>query len=390
MTEKKEYEISPKDKRNVMTNLPIHQHRGGLRRSLQAIRNGSITLGFIGGSITDPRPEWNWPEPVSAWFVETFPGVRVYVENAAIGATGSDLAVFRAQRDLIERDCDLTFIEFAVNDSGSPSEQRMRSREGLIRKLLAGEGRDIVLTYTYMQLFYNDMIQGKMPDSIAEFEQLAYHYALGSVWMGLHALQEVQKGRMRWEDWLPDGLHPQQRGSLSYAQSVIAFLETELRSSPATAATPAGADLPAPLNLCNWEKAFALPFSDVRLEGPWRVRNWPKLAWIERVLHTAAVGARLSFSFEGRGLLLGFDFGKSSAEFRYQLDQGLWKPSNLDRPEWLGPDGWYRTFLVADDLPAGKHTFELEVVHGNPEGDFTRGLLYTGTNMNLALIGVIP
>ncbi len=31
--------------------------------------------GFTGGSITDARPEWNWPEPVIAWFLETFPRV---------------------------------------------------------------------------------------------------------------------------------------------------------------------------------------------------------------------------------------------------------------------------------------------------------------------------
>jgi hypothetical protein len=214
--------------------------------------------------------------------------------------------------------------------------------------------------------------------------------------MGLHALQEVQQGRMRWEDWLPDGLHPQQRGSLSYAQIVIAFLEKELGAGqgraalPGVAPLPAGKPLPPPLNQQNWEGAHALPFSQVRLEGPWTVRNWPKLAWIDHALHTAAIGARLSFDFQGRGLLLGFDFGKTSAEFRYRLDDQSWKLSERDRPEWSGPDGWYRTFLVADDLAPGSHAFELEVVHGNPSGDFTRAQLYSGTNLDLALIGIIP
>ena len=104
--------------------MEIFQHRGGLHHTLEAIKAGSLTLGFIGGSITDPRPEWNWPEAVIAWFVERFPGVRIYVENAAIGATGSDLAVFRAQRDLIDHDCDLVFVEFAVNDEGAPAEDQ--------------------------------------------------------------------------------------------------------------------------------------------------------------------------------------------------------------------------------------------------------------------------
>ena len=337
--------------------MEIYQHRGGLKRTMHAIQGGALTMGFIGGSITDARPEWNWPEAVTAWFVESFPDVRIQVENAAIGATGSDLAVFRAQRDLIDHGCDLVFVEFAVNDYGSPTEQRMRSREGLIRKLLAGEWRDIVLAYTFHQPQYAEMMMGNTPDTVAEFEQLAEHYALGSVWMGLYALNEVMRGRMRWEEWLPDGLHPQSRGSLSYAHSVTAFLEQELVTSPSQVALPTGSALPAPLNPGHWGAAYSLSFAAVKLEGPWSVRNWPKLYWIEHVLHTAAVGARLAFSFEGRGLLLGFDFGKTSAEFIYRLDGGDWQKSNRERPDWCGTDGWYRTFLVGDDLAPGAHTF---------------------------------
>jgi len=367
--------------------MEIFRHRCGVRRTLRALEKGTVTLGFIGGSLSDGRPEWNWPEPVAAWFVEHFPGVRVVVENAAIGATGSDLAVFRAQRDLIDRGCDLVFIEFAVNDEGEPAEKRSRSREGLARKLLSGEGRDLVLTYTYMQSMYADMLAGRAPLTIAEFEQLAEHYGIGSVWMGLHAFNEVRKGRMRWEEWLPDGLHPQFRGSLSYAQAVTAFLEKELLGQGGPA-LPTGQALPAPLNAHNWEYAYRLPFDKVRLEGPWTVRRWVKLVWIDQVLRTSAVGARLAFEFEGRGLLLALDFGKAAADFRYSLDGGEWRLSGFDRPDWVGPDGWFRPLTVADDLPVGKHTFELEVLHADPQGDGS--VPSQGTNFNLGLIGVLP
>lgn len=368
--------------------MDIINFRGSLKRTQQAIAAGQVTLGFVGGSITDPRPEWNWPAPVSAWFAETFPGVRVVVENAAIGATGSDLAVFRAERDLIQRQCDLIFIEFAVNDETAPSEQRRRTREGLIRKLLQEE-RDVALAYTYSQAMYADMACGRVPATIAEFEQLAQHYALSSVWMGRYALEEMRKGRMRWEEWLPDGLHPQSRGSLSYAQSVIDYLRHELVSEPGQTVIPAGANLSEPLNARHWGNAQILPWSAVRQEGPWQLLRWSKSVWMDQVLHTTAVGARLSFEFTGRGLLLGFDFGKASAEFMYRLDGGEWIYSDRDRPEWCGLEGWYRTFLVADDLPQGQHSFELEVVHGNASGTASASL-YAGTTLNLALIGIVP
>ncbi len=74
-------------------NLEVFKYRGALNRTLAAIKSGSLTIGFIGGSITDSRGRNRWPEPVTAWFVDKFLNVKIIVENAAIGATGSDLAV---------------------------------------------------------------------------------------------------------------------------------------------------------------------------------------------------------------------------------------------------------------------------------------------------------
>jgi hypothetical protein len=362
--------------------LEVWKHRGGLRRTRQALAAGSVRLGFVGGSITDARPGNNWPEPVVAWFVETFPTARIQVENAGIGATGSDLAVFRAERDLVGRGCDLVFVEFAVNDGGEPTEKRNRTREGLLRKLLAGDGRDVVLAYTFGQGSYAEMIQGRVPATIAEFETLADHYNLGSVWMGLYALDELQKGRMRWEEWLPDGVHPQSRGSLSYGQSVAAFLERELQTAPSDSAIRGGKNLPLPRNPRCWEKTENLAFSQVKLEGAWSIRRWTNLVWMDEVLCTAAPGATLSFSFRGCGLALGFDFGKTSAEFRWRLDGGGWTASKRERPDWCGASGWYRLSVLAEDLPDQEHTCEIEVIHGDAAG-------CTGTNFHLALIGVV-
>lgn len=148
------------------TNLPqtVIQQRRPLANTWRRLKEGNLTIGFIGGSITDARPRHNWPEPVIAWFADRFPDARIIVENAAIGATGSDLAVFRAERELIGRGCDLVFVDFAVNDNGEASEKRMRTREGLTRKLLKGQSRDIVYVYTYCQEMYESMLQGGIPE----------------------------------------------------------------------------------------------------------------------------------------------------------------------------------------------------------------------------------
>ncbi len=362
--------------------MEIYNHRGNLERTKDAIAKGKLTVGFIGGSITDARSGSNWPEPVAAWLIHKFPNLRIQIENAAIGATGSELAVFRAKRDLIDRGCDLVFVEFAVNDFWEPTERRSRTREGLIRKLLGDGKRDVVIVYTYCQDMYKDMSEGRQPSSIEEFELLAAHYNVGSVWMGLYALEEVKRGGMRWEEWLPDSLHPQSRGSFSYGQSVNAFLERELLQNTPASPILSGDSLPDPLSQRHWGDTSFIPFDEVKLEGPWLIKRWPYLVWMDQVLSTSAPGAKLSFTFEGRGLSLGFDFGKASSEFKNRMDGGNWEEAVRDRPSWCGEMNWFRVFNAGDDLDSGRHIFELEVIHGNkPE--------CTGSHFNLAFIGIV-
>lgn len=363
--------------------LQVFNHRQRLKRTIDAIKKGSLTIGFIGGSITDARGRNRWPEPVIAWFADNFPDTRITIENAAIGATGSDLAVFRAERDLIERECDLIFVEYAVNDNDEPVEKRMRTREGLLRKLLASPKSDLVLTYTYSMDMYEDMINDRIPQSVNDFEILAQHYNIGSVWMGLYALNEVKRGLIRWEEWLPDGLHPESRGSYVYGQSVIKFLEEELLSKANEYIENTNDHMPASYNKNNWEKCYKLSFSKVNLKGPWVIRRCTSLQWIDQVIETSSVGAELSFLFNGRGLVLGFDFGKTSAEFIYRLDGGEWTEVKRDRPDWCGDEGWYRVTYICDDLKDIEHKFELKVIHGNRDE-------CKGTNFRLAMIGIVP
>lgn len=357
-------------------------------RSPQALEQGSLTVGFLGGSISDGRTPYSWPEAVVAGLVAQFPDRRIVVENAAIGATGSDLAALRAQRDIIVRNCDLVLVEYAANDQTTPTEQRMRSREGLLRQLL-GAGCDVVLAHTFCPPQYDDMIAGRVPPSIAEFETLAEHYDLNSVWMGLHALREVLRGDMTWQEWLPDGIHPQYRGSWSYARPVRSLLQEVLSRESLPPAPeielppPPASTLPSPLNPRNWETARPLDWSAVSWQGPWSLRRDPTTVWMGQVLQTNAPGASLSFEWEGRGLCLGFDFGTDCGDFRWRIDGGHWQAAELDRPDWVGIGGWFRTYLPAQELSPGRHRFELETLRASVPR-------CTGNRCTLALIGALP
>ena len=140
----------------------------------------------------------------------------------------STLGAFRVKKDIIDQECDLVFVEYAVNDADLESKLRMETREGLVRQLLENDNCDVVFVYTYIQTMYEDMVADKIPQTIADFEKIADYYNISSVWMGLHAMNKVREGVLRWEEWLPDGLHPNVGGSRFYAEPVMDFVIKEL------------------------------------------------------------------------------------------------------------------------------------------------------------------
>ena len=340
---------------------PVIRRRGDLARTRAALAQGRLTVGFFGGSITDPSTFNRWPEALTGWLGDAHPGLRLTVENAAIGATGSDLAAVRATPDIIGRGCDLVFVEYATNDYSTEPALRARTREGLLRQLLRTATCDVVIIYTYCPEMQADMLAGRVPASIADFELLAEHYGLNSIWVGLHSLREVGRGVMTWEEWLPDGLHPESRGSLSYAQAVMAFLAEAIARPAKAAARPA---LPPALTVGAWEQVSRVPFDAVERTGPWAVQRSQLCRGVDQLLISSAPGAGLKLKFGGRGLVLGFDFGKTAGEIRYRLDGGEWVTTRRDCPSWAKALGWLRSYVVSDTLPVGPHTFELVTLPG--------------------------
>jgi len=360
---------------------PVIRRRGDLTRSRAAVARGALTVGFLGGSITAPKTGTRWPEPFQRWLVDRFPGLRLVIENAALGATGSDLGAFRAGATVLARGCDVVFVEYAVNDYGTPSDRRGRTREGLLRQLV-GAGVDVVLVHTYCGEMEADLQAGRTPPSIAEFEALAERYGVCSVWAGLHAWRQVRRGLMTPEEWLPDGLHPELRGSLSYAEPVISRCEDAWAAAASPTSAPPAVMLPAPLHRACWERVRRVDLASAEWSGPWVLRNTATCLGLERVLWTTLPGSTLRLRWIGRGLVLGFDFGRLSSEVRYRVGGGPWTQTERERPEWCGDRGWYRPVTVAEDLGPGEHLLELETIAVAVRGGI-------GTETALGLIGII-
>ena len=88
---------------------------------LKKLRDGQpVKIAYLGGSITAAK---GWRIKTREWFSQEFPKAKVSEIHAAIGGTGSNLGVYRVQRDALKYKPDLLFVEFAVNDGGAPPQQ---------------------------------------------------------------------------------------------------------------------------------------------------------------------------------------------------------------------------------------------------------------------------
>lgn len=83
----------------------------------------NLTIVFFGGSLT-----WsaNATEPnvtgfrglMAKYFTKKYPAAHFTFVDAAIGGTGSNLGMFRLERDVLSKKPDLVFLDFACNDGG--------------------------------------------------------------------------------------------------------------------------------------------------------------------------------------------------------------------------------------------------------------------------------
>lgn len=127
----------------------------------RAATGEQITIGFIGGSITQGAVVSDealcYAARVFKWWKDSFPKAKVRYVNAGIGATTSQFGVARVSDDLLKYDPDFVIVEYSVNDndelldgsSEGSGEQMHYDRsdlfretyEGLIRRILSYKNR---------------------------------------------------------------------------------------------------------------------------------------------------------------------------------------------------------------------------------------------------------
>lgn len=351
--------------------------RSALTRTKAALERGTLTIGYLGGSITEGRTKRNWSRYFNAWICSEYPEVKIISENAAMGATNSILGCLRAEKRILDRQCDLVFVEYAVNDKDLDKELRFEAREGLLRKLLNEGNCDVVLVYTYCWDMKSSIDKNQMPETIADFEKLAEHYGISSVWPGLEAYRGWQKGLYAYKEWLPDGLHPECFGSNIYMNCVKKFFTEALDSRKEKKSYP------RPLYEKNWENAYLFPIDNLKVTGSGMFYRSYHFIPINPVFITQAVGTTLSFEFEGTGCLVTSMVDKDSFGYRYKVDDGESIEVQHTKSTWMDEaGGHFYVQTVAHHLEYGTHRVEITSIPSNAKEG-------TGSVLEIPFIGIL-
>lgn len=358
--------------------------RGGLPNFIaKAGRGESLRIAYFGGSITAAD---GWRPQSLKWLQSQFPNATLSEINAAIGGTGSDLGVFRLQRDVLQHKPDLLFIEFAVNDSAAPVDRIHKAIEGIIRQTWrANSETDICFVYTLTEAMLPELQGGKFPRAASAMEQLADHYAIPSVHMGLEIAHLQKTGQLLFTAPQPktdadkaalagkilfsgDSVHPYtDTGHPLYTQA-LARAFTQLR----TVGTAAPHPLPAPMRPDNWEAAKLLPLSAAKLTPGWRrldlstdplAKNFA--ARVPELYKATTPGETITLQFQGTSLLIYDVIGPDCGQVAVTVDGQRRAPVPRFDP-WCT---WHRLAMlpVATDLPDGLHTVTIELLPGQPD-----------------------
>jgi len=203
--------------------------RTGLPLTRQKLEEGSlVVVGFIGGSITqDAEPDGFVAALRNHWRTK-YPDSSITTLNAGMAGTDSAWGAKRIDRDLLEANPDVVFVEFAVNDGERDSSADM---ERIVRKIHhTNENAEIVFIYTTSDTAFRKLAKKKVSHAIREHEEVAEYYGIPSVVFGSDLYTNIKSGKFNWEHFFHDACHPKAAGYESYSRDFLAATDRLLSS----------------------------------------------------------------------------------------------------------------------------------------------------------------
>lgn len=186
----------------------------------RAQRGEEITIGFLGGSITQgclASSDCNtYAYLTYQWFCDNFPKARFHYVNAGIGGTSSHFGVARMQEDVLMYRPDILFIDFSVNDEATAFFQE--TYEGVLRRAMKSPSHPAL--FILNNVYYETGVNAQ-----EYHNELAEYYGIPFVSMKDTIRTRILAGEFSVSDISQDGLHPNDRGHMLVSAEIIKVLE---------------------------------------------------------------------------------------------------------------------------------------------------------------------
>jgi lysophospholipase L1-like esterase len=355
----------------------------------RALAREPLNVVFFGGSLTwganasDPQIT-SYRGLMTQFLREKYPSTAITFYDAAIGGTGSQLGMFRLDRDVLARKPDLVFLDFTVNDWAEGTDQQtLGSYERILRELLAN--RAMVMPVFMMFRGHAEMPDAPLPARHQAHLKLAEAYSLPSANTVPYVLDKIRAGADINTLWPFDTAHPDDPGYRLFFECVRDRYEQAIKvDAPATVPEKTVfEDL--------YPKRTRLTLAEGHLPGGWtrektrRTSLWfdgLSSRWMGDVACATAANKPQALEVGFEGSMVGF-FGEHDGltppvkvwiDGKAIPDPGakeknlVWKlDTSRFAPRKKGTGNLFMWQAVANELTDGKHTLRIEPVWKSKE-----------------------
>lgn len=268
----------------------------------KAAKGEPITVGFIGGSITQgaisgAQRQNCWARVTTQWIEKQFPDTEVTYVNAGIGGTPSDYGNFRAETHLFSHEPDIVFIEFSVNDDPDNTLQH-ETYEALVRRSLNLENSPAVA------LVISVLASDKAVSNAMEY---AEYYDLPVVNANTGVYYAIDAGEFSFQEYAPDGCHPYEWGHrvmadmmINMMKNIVSLAETATEDELTIQPVP-----DSPITECNYDNLLYTDAEELaKGENTWELVDVTEGDYKGRKALVGEAGDTLKFTLNAKNAVL--------------------------------------------------------------------------------------
>lgn len=335
----------------------------------QKAQNGEdITAAYIGGSITE-----GYNAGTTEFYAKTctdllqgyFPDITVTGVNAGISGTPSLLGNLRLERDVLSADPDIVFVEFAVNDG--QEQDYKNAYESLVRTLLT-QDKDIAVVLLFTVLDNGYTCQEHM-------SKIGANYDLPMISVHDSVYEEIEAGRMTWQDYSNDQSHPNEYGHKCITDFVDNYYQKVLPVVAENAGT-VDKNLPDPVfsgKYMNMHYMDRETMEGVELDGfkEYDTHSSFHNGW----MYKGTSGGSIKFSLSCSVLEMVFKAQNSAKYGAADIYVDGEKVKSVDANMSDGWDNPVTSYLI-DDPQSAEHTVEIRMEPGEAQAYFVLAFGY--------------